>query len=91
MSNQAAADFLAKLVHDEALRDRVRAAEKDRSEKAPVLVEVAAGVGHDFTALELHEVLCALHQHKIGELTEEELVDVAAGLVDLPDWHPDHE
>ena len=91
MSNQAAADFLAKLVHDEALRDQVRDAEKGRSEKAPVLVEVAAGVGYDFTAEDLHQVLCALHQHKIGELTEEELVDVASGLVDLPDWRSDHE
>jgi predicted ribosomally synthesized peptide with nif11-like leader len=89
MSNQAAADFLAMLVRDEALRDKVRGAEKGRTEKAPVLVEVAAGHGYDFSANELHDVLCALHQHKIGELTEQELVDVAGGLIELPDWHPD--
>lgn len=89
MSNQAAADFLAQLVHDEALRDQVRAAEQGRVERAPVLVEVAAGYGYDFTASELHQVLCALHQHKIGQLTEEELVDVAGSLVDLPDWRPE--
>jgi predicted ribosomally synthesized peptide with nif11-like leader len=90
MSNQAATEFLARLAHDETLREQVREAEKGRSEKASVLVEVGSGYGYDFSADELHHVLCALHQHKIGELSEEELVEVAGSLIDMPDWLPDH-
>jgi hypothetical protein len=36
-------------------------------------------------------VLEALHQHKIGELSEEQLVAVAGSLIDVPGWHPDHD
>ena len=90
MSNQAAADFLSKLVYDEALREQVRAAEKGRAEKAPVMVEVAASHGYAFTVEDLHDVLCALHRHKLGELTEQQLVKVAGSLIDLPDLSPGH-
>lgn len=90
MSKQAATEFLERLVKDEALRESVREAERGRSAKAPVLVEVAARQGYDFTEQELHEILCALHQHKIGVLSEEQLVAVAGSLVDLPDWRPEH-
>jgi len=90
MSNQAATEFLQRLVQDEGLREQVRAAEKGRSDKAPVLVELGATIGLDFTVEELAEVLDALHRHKIGELSEAALIAVAGGLVDAPGWHPDH-
>lgn len=90
MSRQTAARFLERLVQDEALREQVRQAEKGRTEKAPVLVEMGAAAGHEFSEADLHDILCALHQHKIGALTEEDLVRVAGSLVDLPDWHSDH-
>lgn len=91
MSNQAATEFLQQLVRDEALRDQVRAAEKGRSEKAAVLVEQGARIGLEFTVSELATVLDALHQHKIGALSEEAVIAVAGGLVDLPGWHPEHD
>ncbi|UCG86692.1 MAG: Nif11-like leader peptide family natural product precursor [Gemmatimonadota bacterium] len=91
MSNQAATEFLQRLVSDEQLREQVRAAEKGRIEKAPVLVEQGARIGLDFTAAELADVLDALHRHKIGALSEDDLIAVAGGLVDVPGWHPDHD
>jgi hypothetical protein len=54
------------------------------------LVEVAAGQGYDFSEHELHEILCAVHQHKIGVLSEEQLIDVAGSLIEFPDWRPEH-
>jgi len=89
MSTQAAGDFLQKLVDDETLRDKVRVAEKGRSEKAPVLVQVAGSEGYDFTETELHDVLCALYQHELGALSREQLVAVAGSLLELPDLPPD--
>lgn len=91
MSRRTAAQFLEKLVYDETLREQVRQAEKGRTEKAPVLVEMGAAAGFEFTEADLHDILCALHQHKIGALSEAEVVQVAGSLVDLPDWHSDHE
>ncbi len=91
MSNQAATDFLQRLVQDEALRQQVRRAEKGRSEKAPVLVEEGAKLGLAFNVAELADVLDALHRHKIGELDEDQLIAVAGSLVDIPGWHPDHD
>ena len=91
MSNQAATDFLERLVRDEALREQVRLAEKDRTEKAPILVEEGAKLGLAFSVAELADVLDALHRHKIGELSEDQLIAVAGSLVDVPGWHPDHE
>lgn len=90
MSRQAATEFLEKLVEDETLRDKVREAEKGRSAKASVLVEVGAGQGYDFSEAELHEILCAVHQHKIGVLSEAQLIDVAGSLIEFPDWRPEH-
>ena len=91
MSNQAATDFLQRLVQDEALREQIRQAEKGRSEKAPVLVEEGAKIGFEFTVPELADVLDALHRHKIGELSEQQLVQLAGSLVDVPSWHPEHD
>jgi hypothetical protein len=91
MSNQAAMEFLQRLVQDEALRQEVRTAEKGRSEKAPVLVEQGAKIGLEFTEAELAVVLDALHQHKIGALSEENVIAVAGGLIDMPGWHPEHD
>ena len=91
MSNKAATEFLRRLVADQELRERVRVAEKGRSGKAPVLVEQGAQLGLEFTVSELAQVLDALHQHKIGELSEDALIAVAGGLVDVPGWHPDHD
>ena len=91
MSNQAATEFLQLLVSDERLREQVRKLEKDQAEKAPVLVAVGSEHGLDFTVAELAAVLDALHQHKIGELSEERLVAVAGSLIDVPGWHPDHD
>ena len=91
MSNQAATEFLRRLVLDDGLRDQVRAAEKGRAEKAPVLVEQGTRLGLDFTVAELADVLDALHRHKIGELSEEDLIEVAGGLVSMPGWHPAHD
>jgi len=91
MSNQAATDFLERLVQDEALREQVRLAEKGRTEKAPVLVEEGAKFDLAFSVAELADVLDALHRHKIGELSEDQLITVAGSLVDVPGWHPDHE
>ena len=90
MSRETAAQFLERLVSDEDLRSKVREAERGRPEKAPVLVELGAEAGLEFTEADLHDILCALHQHKIGALSEEQLVKVAGSLVDLPDWHSDH-
>jgi len=91
MSNQAATDFLQRLVQDEALRQQVRRAEKGRFEKAPVLVEEGAKLGLAFNVSELADVLDALHRHKIGELGEDQLIAVAGSLVDIPGWHADHD
>ncbi|UCD25475.1 MAG: Nif11 family protein [Gemmatimonadota bacterium] len=91
MSNRAATNFLQRLVQEEALREQVRQAEKGRPEKAPVLVEQGAKIGLDFTVSELADVLDALHRHRIGELSEDQLVEVAGSLVDMPGWHPDHD
>ena len=91
MSNQAATDFLQLLVTDDQMREQVRKREKGGPEKAPVLVAVGAEHGLDFTVAELASVLDALHQHKVGELSEEQLVAVAGILIDVPGWHPDHD
>ena len=91
MSNKAATDFLQQLVKDEGLRSQVRQAEKGRPDKAPVLVEEGAKLGLDFSVSELADVLDALHRHKIGELSEEQLLAVAGSLIDVPGWHPDHD
>ena len=91
MSNQAATDFLERLVQDKALREQVRLAEKGRTEKAPILVEEGAKLGLTFSVAELADVLDALHRHRIGELSEDQLIAVAGSLVDVPGWHPDHE
>jgi hypothetical protein len=91
MSNQTATDFLQRLVQDETLREQVRLAEKGRVEKAPVMVEEGARLGLAFSVAELTDVLEALHRHKIGELSEEQLIAVAGSLVDLPGWRPDHD
>ncbi len=90
MSNKAVTEFLKQLLASEELREEVRQAEVETTEKASVLIEVGARRGYDFTKDELASVLDALHQHKIGELSEEELVATAGSLIDLPDWHPDH-
>ena len=91
MSNHAATVFLERLVQDEALREQIRSAEKGRAEKAPVLVEEGAKFGLAFSVAELADVLDALHRHKVGELSEAQLIAVAGGLVDVPGWHPDHD
>jgi hypothetical protein len=91
MSNKAATDFLQQLVQDAGLRGQVREAEKGRPDKAPVLVEAGAKLGLDFSVSELADVLDALHRHKIGELSEEQLIAVAGSLIDVPGWHPDHD
>jgi hypothetical protein len=90
MSNKAVTEFLHELIGKQSLREEVRQAEAGKPEKAPVLVEVGARHGHEFTVDELAGVLDALHRHKIGELDEEELLATAGGLIDFPNWHPDH-
>lgn len=90
MSNKAVTEFLVQLVASDELREEVRQAEAGKTEKAPVLIEVGARHGHEFTKDELASVLDALHKHKIGELSEEALISTAGSLIDLPDWHPDH-
>jgi hypothetical protein len=91
MSNTAVTAFLKQLVASEALREQVMKAEAGKVEKAAVLIEVGARRGLQFTKDELADVLDALHRHKIGELSEEELIATAGSLIDFPNWHPDHE
>jgi len=90
MSNTAVTEFLKQLVASEDLREQVRKAEVGKAEKAAVLIEVGARHGLEFTKDELANVLDALHRHKIGELSEEELIATAGDLINFPDWHPDH-
>jgi hypothetical protein len=90
MSSDAVTEFLRQLVASDELKEEVRQAEAGKTEKPPVVIEVGARHGHEFTRDELARVLDALYKHKIGELSEEALISTAGSLIDFPDWHPDH-
>ena len=55
-------------------------AEAGKTEKAAVLIDVGERHGFEFTKNELTDVLDALHRHKVGELSEEELIATAGNL-----------
>jgi predicted ribosomally synthesized peptide with nif11-like leader len=84
MSREAVAGFLKKLVKYDALQAELKQAAAESSAKAPVFIALAAKHGFEFTEQELGETLDAVHQHRIGELSEAELRAVAGDVIEFP-------
>ena len=83
MSTDAVRQFLDRVSEDAELEDALFAEIRDKGDQTDAIVAFAVGRGHDFTVVELAEVLDELQDTE--ELTAEQLDAVAGGLSPQPE------
>jgi len=83
MSEQAVQQFLARMEAEPALHARVRERYRQGGERLDATVRFAAALGYGFEPGELAAGLAARYGTGLGELTEEQLDEVAGGVLTM--------